>query len=64
MGKARWSETQGQADFLLVTEEEKESKLITSSRGVLVTLNNLIDMIPIEWEIQIQMIKLRLGLRF
>ena len=48
LGKARWSETQTQADFLLVTEEEKESKLITSSRGALVTLNNLINMIPIE----------------
>lgn len=48
LGKARWTETQGQADFLLVTEEEKESKLITSNRGILLTLSNLIDMIPIE----------------
>ena len=48
LGKARWCESAGQADFLLVTEEEKESKLIWSSRGVLLNLNNLINMIPIE----------------
>lgn len=48
LGKARWCESAGQADFLLVTEEEKESRLIGSSRGVLLTLNNLINMIPIE----------------
>jgi hypothetical protein len=48
LGKARWCESAGQADFLLVTDEEKESKMIGSSRGVLLTLNNLINMIPIE----------------
>ena len=49
LGKARWCQAASQADFLLVTEEEKESKLIASNRGgVLLTLNNLINMIPIE----------------
>lgn len=49
LGKARWCEMAGQADFLLVTEEEKEDNLITSNRGgILLTLNNLINMIPIE----------------
>lgn len=47
LGKARWCEMSGKADFLLVTAEEKESKLIGSGRGVLLTLDNLINMIPI-----------------
>ena len=48
LGKARWCETAGLADFLLVTEKEKDSKMIGSAKGVLLTLNNLINMIPIE----------------
>lgn len=48
LGKARWREMASQADFLLVTDEEMESKLIGSAKGTLLTLNNLINMIPVE----------------